>query len=71
MKKPEYTALHAYSRGEIGWRDACRKLALQNRDELHAVLESSGLPPPPEDTSPLDDATKKRMKTFLRGGNAS
>lgn len=35
--------LRAFSQGEIGWREACRKLDLETFDELQLLMRENGV----------------------------
>lgn len=41
MLNSENYNLRAYSDGHIGWREACRRLDLENYDELEVLLKNN------------------------------
>jgi hypothetical protein len=67
LTEEEREALHAYSNGDIGWREACRLLPVVDHGELAALLVVHGLQPPVDET-PLDPATAARFGKILKGG---
>lgn len=67
LSAPEKAALAAYSEGRIGWRAACKTLAVVDHGELHELLLAHGLPEPSADDVPLDAATAERFSALLKG----
>lgn len=67
LNTDEQAALEAYSAGQIGWREAGKRLAVTDHRELQELLEANGLPQPPADDTPLDENTAARFAALLKG----
>lgn len=63
----DLAVLSAYSAGEIGWREACKKLVLMDIAELHDALREQGVPlPSDEEETTAESATTRRFADLLK-----
>lgn len=59
--------LSAYSAGDIGWREACKKLVLMDLGELHEELREAGIAlPADEEDNREESATTRRFTDLLK-----
>ena len=66
MLNSENYNLRAYSDGHIGWREACRRLDLENYDELEALLKANKISPPAPNSADYH-ANIKSVDDFFYG----
>lgn len=56
----DLSVLSAYSAGEIGWREACKKLVLMDIEELHDALREHDIVLPSDEQDTRENKAETR-----------